>query len=75
MATARILALGQDNGTVTVPASLLREMAVSEGEELVVTMEAGALRLVRLPAETARQTRLGDALLDRYDAVLRELAK
>ena len=57
-------------GQVTIPLQVRRELGLEPGDEVVITVENGAARIVPATGPTGRGRRIVDALLGKGDVEL-----
>jgi putative addiction module antidote len=75
MTVLKIRKVGNSLGTI-LPAELVAELHVKEGDALYVVKDAaGGVRITPYDPEFEKQMQVGDDLMRRYRNALRELAK
>jgi putative addiction module antidote len=75
MTTLKIRKVGNSLGTI-LPAELLSELKVKEGDSLYVVKDAaGGVRLTAYDPDLEAAMEAGDSLMRRYRNAMRELAK
>ena len=75
MTTLKIRKVGNSLGTI-LPAELLSELKVKEGDALYVVKDpAGGVRLTAYDPDLEAAMKAGDSVMRRYRNAMRELAK